>query len=548
MTHDLLNHYLLPGLPVVACEYPHHPNDAHTARGKRAVLANLGVSYVLDLTEARDRLEPWPNDASFAPVRARFPIPDGGVPNSLQAFDALIEELVDRVERGDTVAVHCWGGIGRTGVVCAALLVRVGWPVEDALAEVHRLWRTVPKASHPHHASRTAPETDAQRDFVRTWARAVSSRAPRSVGAAVSSRVARACLLGGALGDALGAAVEFLSLDQIRARYGPAGVRRPMPAYAHACPITDDTQMTLFTAEGMLRALSRVQRSGAGERASWGVSDDLFVEAIGDAYVRWLHTQAPASVPASHRALAEPRGWLLAQPSLHSQRAPGNTCLSALRQFVTSDVPPRVARNQSKGCGTVMRVAPIGLVAATPQDAFALAAATSALTHGHDTGIVAGGAFAVLVQQRARGVPLVEAIAVARACCTSHEGHEQTVRALDAAVQVATARGDALDAHDLLTLGEGWVAEEALATAVACAWAQPESFVDATCLAANLVRGDSDSTASMTGQLVALGVGLERLPTQWLEVLELREVITQVADDLAIGWRAGAAWAARWPG
>jgi ADP-ribosylglycohydrolase len=145
-------------------------------------------------------------------------------------------------------------------------------------------------------------------------------------------------------------------------------------------------------------------------------------------------------------------------------------------------------------------------------------------------------------------VPLAHAIDVARTCCTSYAAHEETVHALDAAVQVATARGRALHAHDLLALGEGWVAEEALAIAVACALAHPDSFVDATCLAANLVRGDSDSTASMTGQLVALGVGVEGLPSAWLDQLELCDVITQVADDLAVGWRAGAEWTARWPG
>ncbi|HMS03970.1 MAG TPA: ADP-ribosylglycohydrolase family protein, partial [Gemmatimonadaceae bacterium] len=86
------------------------------------------------------------------------------------------------------------------------------------------------------------------------------------------------------------------------------------------------------------------------------------------------------------------------------------------------------------------------------------------------------------------------------------------------------------------------------AIAVACALAHPDDFAEATCLAANLVRGDSDSTASMTGQLVGLQVGLEGLPSEWLASLELRDVIAQVADDLAIGWRPGRAWQARWPG
>ena len=74
----------------------------------------------------------------------------------------------------------------------------------------------------------------------------------------------RGCLLGGAVGDALGAGVEFMSLDEIRGRYGPAGVTGYVPCYGRSGAITDDTQMTLFTAEGLLRA--RQHGDGAGHR------------------------------------------------------------------------------------------------------------------------------------------------------------------------------------------------------------------------------------------------------------------------------------------
>lgn len=74
----------------------------------------------------------------------------------------------------------------------------------------------------------------------------------------------RGCLLGGAVGDALGYAVEFDKLNGIKAKYGPRGINKlPKPAL-----ISDDTQMTMFTAEGLLRISSRWHDRGICGRIS----------------------------------------------------------------------------------------------------------------------------------------------------------------------------------------------------------------------------------------------------------------------------------------
>jgi hypothetical protein len=82
-----------------------------------------------------------------------------------------------------------------------------------------------------------------------------------------------------AVGDALGSGVEFDSIERIRARLGPAGVTDYVEAYGRRGAITDDTQMTLFTAEGLLLA-----------------DDGAEVRAVVDrAYARWLAIQGERS-------------------------------------------------------------------------------------------------------------------------------------------------------------------------------------------------------------------------------------------------------------
>jgi len=109
-----------------------------------------------------------------------------------------------------------------------------------------------------------------------------------------------------------------------------------VPAYGRTSAITDDTQMTLFTMEGLIRA---ELQGGSGPDEIWR------------AYQRWLSTQAGDRGSAEGTA-----GWLPRQTFLHSARAPGYTCLSALQAGRPGSMREPV--NDSKGCGGVMRVAP----------------------------------------------------------------------------------------------------------------------------------------------------------------------------------------------
>lgn len=328
------------------------------------------------------------------------------------------------------------------------------------------------------------------------------------------------CLLGGAVGDALGAPIEFLSREQILQRFGPEGVTCYAPAYGGLGRITDDTQMTLFTAEGLLRGWVRGCFRGI----------TTFAGVTAHAYLRWLQTQGESCEHDLRIGNDEP-GWLFGHRELHARRAPGNTCLSALRAMPSLGAP---ARNDSKGCGGVMRVAPVGLFAwqfrqREPLDAaFALGAEIAALTHGHPTGSLTAGVLAVMVLKLVDGATLAQSLDAAKDCLRKHVQHEESLRALEQAE--ALAASDTPRAEAIAQLGQGWVAEEALAIAVYCALVARD-FADGVLLAVNH-DGDSDSTGAIAGNLLGAQWGVQAIPVEWLAPLELRAVIEELAQDL----------------
>ncbi len=341
---------------------------------------------------------------------------------------------------------------------------------------------------------------------------------------------ATGCLLAGAAGDALGAPVEFLSLAEIRRRYGPAGIRDLDCAYGRVGAITDDTQMTLFTADGLLRA-------GGAER-------ETVRRAVYHAYLRWYSTQGedPPADPG-------PPGWLLGLAELHARRGPGNTCLGALGSGAMGSRERRI--NHSKGCGGVMRVAPAGLIGT--DDPFSLGCDTAAITHSHPAGFLSAGFLALLLHRILRGDPLHAAIDAAAERLAAEPEHEETSAAVHAARAAAqTLAADASAAADGATpeaverLGGGWVGEEALAIALFCVLAHPTDLEAAVILAANH-SGDTDSTAAITGQIMGALLGRDAVPGRWLESLELRSALERVAADLVGGGREAPDWLERYP-
>jgi len=357
--------------------------------------------------------------------------------------------------------------------------------------------------------------------------------ATRPVGPVDPARL-RGSLLAGAVGDALGAPTENLPMEVVRERHGPDGVTD----LVGDALITDDTQLTMFTLEAVIRAHHRARLTGTAPL--WPVFQH--------AYQRWLHTQGTPWEQARGFAVThpEPSGWLVGHRDLFHQRAPGLACLTALRQYAEHGGGCGYDRpvNDSKGCGAVMRAAPVALWSDDPTAVFEVAVTTALLTHGHPSGYLSAGTLAVLVHQLVRGVALPDAVEAAIAELACWPGHEEQLAALRRALALA-AEGAPAPAK-VEQLGSGGTGESALAIALYAAVVTGDPN-DALLVAVNH-GGDSDSTASVCGNIVGALHGVDAIRRDWLDRVQFGDVIEQlVADALTEFGDEPPAWGTRYP-
>ncbi len=322
-------------------------------------------------------------------------------------------------------------------------------------------------------------------------------------------------ITGGAVGDALGAPIEFLSIDKIRELYGLTGISDMAQAhsYGRVGSITDDTQMTLFTLEGILYA---------GEPAE-------VLSEIRAAYKRWYKGQ-----------MAEPYeggSTLMGEPAFTSRRAPGSTCLSALAVGGWGRTSKPI--NDSAGCGGVMRVAPCAVLGPWEQDVFAIAAEAAAMTHGHPRGYLPAGFLALLLAKILEGNSLLQAIKTAHEELERWPEHEETLGRIDRAIRLWKQPGAPTPSR-VEELGGGWVGDEALAIALYAAL-MGRSFQDGVLIAVNH-SGDSDSTGSIAGQILGAYHGLYSIPDTWRNKVEAIKTIHNLAFQLWLKGKEAGKW------
>lgn len=339
----------------------------------------------------------------------------------------------------------------------------------------------------------------------------------------------RGCMVGGGAGDALGYPVEFSSEKEIRYTFGEAGITSyQCDKESGLAVVSDDTQMTMFTATGILYGYTRGHMRG--------IMSDV-PDYVLEHYKDWLHTQIESAEGSC-------QSWLRDIPELYVRRAPGRTCLDAL----TKGEPVE----RSKGRGGVMRVAPVGLYIDGDSPRVSLeelmkidrdGAAVAALTHGHPLGSIPAAALVHIINrivygQCTFGDGLYDIVAECRMVTEKMYAEEpylpQFLKKLDAAVEFS--KNAASDLENIRNLGEGWVAEEAFAIALYCSLRYQDDFSKAIIAAVNH-DGDSDSTGAITGNIVGAAVGYQRIDSKWKKNLEFHKLLLTLADDLCYGCR-----------
>ncbi|MEU1601961.1 ADP-ribosylglycohydrolase family protein [Micromonospora matsumotoense] len=323
------------------------------------------------------------------------------------------------------------------------------------------------------------------------------------IGVVIDSSLRRASgsLFGLAYGDALGKPTEFLSVPEIHRRYGPDG---PRELVGDPVLVTDDTQMALAVA--------------------WALHD------------------APGYTPEAVEPLLR-RRFLDWAASPENNRAPGMTCLRACGELGRGLPWQQATVVDSKGCGANMRVTPVGLLDVDLDTFAGLSQLQAGLTHGHPTGLAASELTAYAVRVLRDGAALAElpglltdrartqrrtyrhdwlgdlwqrsgADSPAEFIAQGWDECRSVLDRLDAALRLPDD-GDDPCRHT----GEGWVAEEALATALLCVLRHPDDPVAAISRGAT-TAGDSDSIAALAGAFLGTAHGLSGWPADWSPRIE----------------------------
>lgn len=327
----------------------------------------------------------------------------------------------------------------------------------------------------------------------------------------------RGCILGGAIGDALGYQIEFkrgIRDKQVTRFKDGFGI------------ISDDTQMTLFTATSLIR---HATMSHLHQQHPILANRDVY-----DGYLDWLDTQKRSR---DHDSIS----WIKDIPELNKSRAPGNTCLSALCSGRMGTVESPV--NNSSGCGSVMRIAPCGIFSDSPQNAGRLAAECAVITHGHKSGLIASYVCSSMInalicdnlsieQALENSMNLIEndhTLYTDRRRVFQPSSMSTFKDLVNKAIELS--KQDISDTSAIRLLGEGWVADEAFVIALYSCLKYSNSFEDAIVCAVNH-DGDSDSTGAIVGNIMGAALGLDNIPQYYVDNVELKDVIFEIADDL----------------
>ena len=339
--------------------------------------------------------------------------------------------------------------------------------------------------------------------------------------------IIKGCIYGGAIGDALGYTIEFDRENEIFSKYGENGIQKYEYNKNGEALISDDTQMTLFTAEAIVYA----KKNNVSVR-----------QTARQAYIDWLITQTVRFENRTKiKEFDEHITWLSDIEGLCDTRLPGITCMNALKELdrTKAVIDDYIAdkRNDSKGCGGIMRCAPVGLcLKGNIKEIDMEAAQLSAITHCHSLGYMPSAILAHIINRitfSQNGQTLKEIILDAQKTVSEIFENDENLSYLNKIIDLSIelSKNSENDLDNIHKIGGGWVGEETLGIALYCSLRYENDFSKAVCVSVNH-SGDSDSTGAVLGNILGAWLGFDTIEDKWKNGLELSDVLSRVCDDI----------------
>lgn len=495
------NSYVVASSCLVAGEYPGSPpsTSPSVATAKIGSFLDAGITAFLDLTDPADGLADYaPALLQMASARGievtheRMIIRDNGICDATH-MNRILDVIDSHLAEGRRVYVHCWGGVGRTGMVVGCWLVRHGRDGEEALREVGALFRTVSAKKVQDHAGWGSPQTEPQRDVVRGW-QAQSHTAEKSRGTNWTGFIQSVsaldrylgAMLGLASGDALGTTLEFSSPGSFEPLTDMVGGG---PFHLKPGQWTDDTSMALCLAESLVECdgfdpLDQMRR-----------------------YVRWRD-----------------EGYWSSTGVCFDVGNVVNGAIWAFRQ--TGDAFSGPVQENTAGNGSLMRLAPVPLFFVHDAElAIRMAAESSRTTHGATIAIDACRYFAGLLVAALNGVPKQDLLSDHFSPVAGLWNRES----LHPAVAVVAAGSFRRKSPPAIKGGKGYVVDTL--EAALWAFATTSDFASGALAAVNL-GGDADTSGAVYGQLAGAYYGAKAIPESWLGRIALGEKIAGMTTSL----------------
>ena len=307
------------------------------------------------------------------------------------------------------------------------------------------------------------------------------------------------CIYGLAIGDALGFPIENTNIMTLLFNTDGKGITdfvRPYmgPFKLKIGSYSDDTQLSLAIAKALLN--SNLEDYDINE----------IMDNVSEEFIDWYFNS--------------------------NYRNPGHACtvsawnLEIGKHWSESAAESVYLHPDAKGSGAAMRTAPIGLMFHDDLDKLIEVASTSSkCTHPHPTAISAGIATAYLTSLALQGVNPNEWIGKIQELDCFNDEFKTKIKQLEDLIPLENKY------LALSRIGEGWKAEEIVATALYSVLKHPSDYEQAVLQGAN-TNGDSDSIACIAGAISGAYNGVENIPERWIKNIEDSELLRKTAELL----------------